>query len=96
MTGEKQRDGDDGWYFTLDVQLVDLGEQYPDGSLVLVGASEKAVTQAKEPRRGKDTPARRTVTQARVYTEVGKSGRPISPADIRKAVGGPRQTIPTT
>ncbi len=60
MTGEKQRDGDDGWYFTLDVQLVDLGEQYPDGSLVLVGASEKAVTQAKEPRRGKDTPARRS------------------------------------
>lgn len=97
VTCTKQRDGEDNWSFTLRARKVDLGEQYPDGSLVLVGASEKSSTRAEQPRRSKDAPARRAaskrVTQADVYAAVGKAGKPVSPADIRKEVGGSRQTI---
>jgi hypothetical protein len=54
---ENQKDADEFEDFILTPQQVDLGAEYPKGSLVLVGASEKADTQAKGA--GKETSASR-------------------------------------
>lgn len=97
VTCTKQRDGEDNWSFTLRARKVDLDEQYPDGSLVLVGVTETDNSAGRVARRGKDNPARRNapkrVTQEKVYAAVGKAGQPVSPADVRKVVGGSRQTV---
>jgi hypothetical protein len=40
VTCQNQRDAGDGWSLTLNVKHVDLGGQYPKGSLVLVGKDD--------------------------------------------------------
>ena len=52
---ENQKDADEFEEFTLTLKKIDLGDQYPDGSIVLVGASEKAASSLKSDKGTGDT-----------------------------------------